>query len=81
MTNMEILIERYPDEEFLQADGFEEAIIGIDQNFRVCYSNKKCIEILAKDMSLEEAADYFLFNVAGAYVGEKTPIFVDEILV
>ena len=81
MNNIEILTEKYPDEEFLQADGFDGAIIGIDAEFRICYSTSKCIEILAKDMPLSDAADYFWFNVAGSYVGEKTPIFVDEILV
>ena len=28
-------------------------------------------------MPYEEAVEYFEFNVAGAWVGEQTPIFVD----
>jgi hypothetical protein len=27
-------------------------------------------------MGLDEAREYFDFNVAGAYVGEQTPVFV-----
>jgi hypothetical protein len=40
------------------------------------YSTKKCIEILARDMGEENAVEYFDFNVAGAYVGPQTPIFI-----
>ena len=70
------ILERYQDEELLIADGFNKAIIGIeDKSLRLIYSVKKCLEILQKDMSYEEASEYFDFNVSGAYVGEKTPIW------
>jgi hypothetical protein len=42
---------------------------------RLIYSVSKCIEILEKQMSKEEAVEHFNFNVSGAYVGEKTPIW------
>ena len=72
------LIETYPDEDLLIADGFDGAIIGIDEkSMRVIYSVKKCIEILIIDQLLtdEEAIEHFEFNVAGSYMGEKTPIW------
>ena len=70
------IIERYEDETFLKADGFDEAIIGVDEtSMRLIYSVKKCIEILMKDMSGEDAIEYFSFNVSGSYVGKKTPIW------
>tara|TARA_Y100000592_G_C5231121_1_gene203903 strand:- start:20 stop:268 length:249 start_codon:yes stop_codon:yes gene_type:complete len=82
MKKIDILTEKYPEEKFLKADGFDEAIIGIDKDFRVCYSTQKCIDILEKDCaSRDEASEYFWYNVAGAYVGDQTPIFVDELLV
>ena len=81
MKKIDIITQQYPDEEFLKADGFDDAIIGIDKDFRVCYSITKCVQILTKDMTEDDATDYFWFNVAGSYVGDKTPIFVDEILV
>ena len=57
-------------------DGFDDAIIGVELNtFRIIYSTTKCIEILCKDMSEDDAREYFDFNVVGGYVGEKTPIF------
>ena len=66
----------FPEEEILKADGFDEAIIGIDDSsMRLIYSVSKCIDILRKDMNELDAIEYFDFNVKGAYVGEKTPIY------
>jgi hypothetical protein len=78
---LESVLEKYPDEEFLIADGFNAAILGVDEkSMRLIYSITKCIEILMEDMSEEEAFEYFYYNVSGAYMGEKTPIFCDDIL-
>ena len=66
------IVEWFPEDEVLVADGFDDAIIGIDSNsMRLIYSVSKCIEILSKDMDEEEAVEYFDFNVRGSYVGEK----------
>ena len=80
MTEMiEQIFETYPDERFLIATGFDDAIIGVDTNqMRLIYSVSKCIEILQKDMSKDEAWEYFYFNVSGAYMGEKTPIWCED---
>ncbi len=73
------ILEWFPEEEILKADGFDDAIIGIDgQSSRLIYSVKKCIEILMVDMEEEEAVEYFDFNVRGAYFGIKTPIWCDD---
>jgi hypothetical protein len=73
------IIELYDDEEFLKADGFDEAIIGLDEaTMRLIYSVKKCIAILARDMSKEDAIEYLNYNVISAYVGEKTPIWCQD---
>jgi len=74
------IVEAYPDETFLKADGFDDAIIGVDEaTMRLVYSESKCIDILNEDMDLEEAIEHFEFNVKGAYVGEKTPIWCADI--
>jgi len=80
-TNMlDIIIERYQDEEILIADGFDEAVIGIDtKSMRLIYSVSKCIEILCGDMNEEDAIEYFEYNVSGSYVGEKTPIWCEDL--
>jgi hypothetical protein len=74
------IMEIFPEEEFLFADGFDEAIIGVDQpSMRIIYSYTGCLTVLQKDMSMDDAREYFEFNVSGAYVGEKTPIWcMDE---
>jgi len=71
--------EEYP--ELMTADGFDEAILGVVHSMgtmAVCYDQDKIIEILMKDMSEEEAWEYFDFNIAGAYVGEHTPFFLEK---
>ncbi len=70
------IIEQYYDEEFLKADGFDEAIIGVDETeMRLIYSVSKCIEILTQEMSEEDAMEHFAYNVSGSYMGAKTPIW------
>jgi hypothetical protein len=72
--------EIYKDEKMLFADGFDKAIIGVAHihNKRiVAYNTKKCIKILMKDMTHEEAVEYFDFNVVGSYMGEYTPTFIE----
>ena len=69
----------YPDIKLLFADGFDDAIIGVAQQFNimsVAYNRDKCIEILMKDMDQLEAIEYFEVNVIGSYVGEHTPTFI-----
>jgi hypothetical protein len=75
------ILDWFPEEDILKADGFDEAIIGIeDYSMRLIYSVSKCIEVLKKDMSEEDAIEYFEFNVKGAYVGEQTPIWcIDDL--
>lgn len=76
------IIEQFPDEEFLIADGFDEAVIGVDTiSMRLIYSVSRCISILCldDDMDVDDAIEHFEYNVRGSYVGEKTPIWCDEL--
>lgn len=62
--------------EFLQANGFDDALIGVDEeSMRLIYSVSKCIEILMRDMSEEDALEYFSFNVVRSSDGKTTPIW------
>ena len=70
--------DEYPD--LLKADGFDEAIIGVVQRIgleAICYDLNKVIAILMRDMTEEEAWEYYQFNIAGAWVGESTPVFLE----
>lgn len=78
--NESISISLSDDELISLADGFEEAFIGIARQFNkpfAVYDRAKCISILMKDMTLEEADEYFSFNVESAWVGDDTPAFID----
>lgn len=72
--------EEYPD--LLKADGFDEAILEVVQRMgiqAICYDEDKVTEILMGDgMTYEEAVEYFDFNIAGAWVGESTPFFLQK---
>lgn len=73
------IIEWFPEDDLLIIDGFDDAILGIDEySLRLIYSVSKCIEILEKDMTEEEAVEYFDFNIKYHYIGEKTPIFCND---
>jgi hypothetical protein len=77
MSILQQILEKFDGEEIIIADGFDEAIIGIEESsMRVIYSVTKCLDILeAEGMSDEDALEHFYFNVQGSYIGEKTPIF------
>jgi acetyl-CoA carboxylase carboxyltransferase component len=71
------ILEDY--EDVLIADGFDDAVIGIEpMTMRVVYDIDKVIEILMdQGMDHDEAIEYYEFNIVGAYIGEQTPIFVN----
>jgi hypothetical protein len=65
-------------------DSTDVAFMGIttvwnrDGKFDVSvYDYEKCIEaLMSEGMDLDEAVEYFEFNVEGAYVGPHTPVFL-----
>ena len=81
MNMLKNIIEYYPNEEIIKANGLDDAVIGIEVNsIRLIYSSTKIIEILMiqNNMELEDALEYYEFNISGAYIGEKTPIYCDD---
>ncbi len=81
-SKIDLIKELYPDETFLFADGFDYAIIGVDeQNGRIVYDIDEVINTLIMEgMDVDEAIEYYDYNIAGAYVGEKTPVFMRKII-
>ena len=70
-----------PTEDVLFADGLDEAIIGFDPNFwRVVYSRNKVIKLFQDrdGMTEEEAVEFAEYNTFSAFVGEKTPVWVED---
>jgi hypothetical protein len=77
-SKVDKIAEMYPDA--LLVDGMDEAIIGVEEkDGRVVYDSEIIIKVLSRDMSEEEAIDYYGYNIVGAYVGEKTPIYITRL--
>ena len=86
MNIREDILDQFGDdaETMLFADGFDDAIVGVGNKFGdqlcVIYDADRVIDILMKEgMDYAEAMEHFDFNIAGAYVGEQTPIFIHKI--
>ena len=78
---LETILETYYEETFMIADGFDDAIIGVDDSVpRLVYSSDKCIQILVdiEGMDYMDAIEHFEYNVRGSYMGEKTPLFIND---
>ena len=64
-------------------DGFNEAIVGITEEFggikRLLYSKDKILKILQESnpMTQSEAEEYYDYNIVGLYAGDQNPIFLD----
>ena len=80
--------DRHDDEEILRADGLDEACMGWsdswngnERNIRLVYDIAKVINILQErdGMTYEDAVEHYEFNIAGSYVGKKTPIYVNSL--
>jgi len=79
---MTLIAERYP--ECMLADGYGDCIIGVCHQFgaepKVAYDRGMVIAKLMKEgMNEEEAEEWFGFNIIGAYVGETTPVYIEDL--
>lgn len=65
----------------LFADGFNDSIIGTTDDGRVVYSKTLMLEnlVLTQDMDATEALEYLNYNTWSAYVGEFTPLYVNDL--
>lgn len=81
MSKLEHILEYFPDETFMKMDGYDDAVLGVDESsMRLIYSKNQIIHNLNRDMPIEDAIEFFDYNIAGAYVGEQTPIICNDYL-
>ena len=82
---MKKILEVYPDEEFMEADGFDDCIMGICHRFGepliLAYDEEKVIKKLMKrdKMTRETALEFYTYNIIGAWVGKQRPVFIERI--
>ncbi len=87
-SKIDIIKELYPDKDFLimgkrfDDKRFDDAIIGVDENnSRIVYDIDEVINILIMEgMDVNEAIEFYEYNISGSYVGEKTPVFMRKII-
>ena len=82
MGELEKKITKWSEEEILTADGFDDAIVGLARRpnlVTVAYDVNKMLKIMVDaGMTDEEAREFFEFNVVDAWMGENTPVYIEE---
>lgn len=79
MRTLSELSEIYPDENFLKMDGFDDAVIGVeDRTMRLVYSKSKIMKQLIKSMDYESAMVHFDHNIGGKLETSRMPIIVND---
>ena len=67
---------------YLSEPEFDSAIVGVADRIGmetvVVYDTSKVIDILCErdGMDREQATEFYEYNIIGAYVGERTPMFI-----
>jgi len=67
------------DEQLWFADGYDDAIIGLDMGSgcKVVYDYEECIQCLIDEgLEPQDAYDHFHYNTLGSYIGDETPIYI-----
>jgi hypothetical protein len=79
---MQVDINEYAEGSIL-LDGLEDSIIGIVEEFgngrRILYSKPKILSILCERdlMTIEEAEEFYYYNILGLSAGEQNAVFLD----
>lgn len=71
----------YIDEDARLMDGYDDCILGVCERFGqeplIAYDFEKVISKLQTDgLSYDDAVEWFYYNQIGAWVGDRTPVFI-----
>ena len=65
---------------FMSEPDYDEAIIGVVERAGgesvIAYDTQIILSILERSMPIEEAQEFFEYNILGAYMGDKTPVYI-----
>lgn len=82
-----MILERAEEQESLVPVGYNDnihsydsALLGINDSGRLVYSKEKMVECLMNDseMDYSEAWEFLEYNTFNAYLGVKTPIYINQ---
>jgi hypothetical protein len=79
------ILDIYPNEKLIKADGFDDCIIGVSHRYGepllLAYDKEKVIKKLMKrdNMTIEDALEFYTYNIIGSWVGKQTPLFIERI--
>lgn len=79
-----LLAELYGDDLVLM-DGYDDALAGVVFRFGMqpiaCYNKEKVLQIMQDrdGMDYEEALEFYEFNQIGAWLGDRTPCFIEAL--
>ena len=75
--------------EALSKDGYDDCIIGLCYSYNgtvIAYDRKKMIDKIAQSgnghlagMGIEEAEEFFEYNIQGDYAGNNAPVFITRL--
>lgn len=79
MRTLSELYGMYPEENFLRMEGFDDAVIGVEEKtMRLVYSKSKIMRQLIRSMDYESAMLHFDYNIQGALDKDFLPIIVND---
>jgi len=79
MRTLSELYGMYPEANFLRMEGFDDAVIGVEEtSMRLVYSKSKIMRQLIKSMDYESAMMHFDYNIQGALDEKYMPIIVND---
>ena len=73
---LEEIFKANPNSEFLKSDGFDAAVVGMENGILI-YSKDKCVQSLVErdGMTEDDAEEFLEFNTYYAHFGPLTPIY------
>ena len=60
-------------------NGYDDAIIGISNDYRLIYSIERMVSLCSEqgDLSLDHALEWLDYNTFSTSIGDKTPIYAN----
>jgi hypothetical protein len=67
---------------FMSEPEYDQAIIGVMERAGgspvIAYDTQKILDILVRSMPMEDAQEFFEYNILGAYMGDRTPVYITK---